>query len=129
MEANKPYNKINSNESWTEGVWDGLIYGTAAGGATMGAVHGGMGIYGSQARGNRLANKSSKIQEKMDEFNPGSPGYEKQAKKLNRVEGKVERQVNFNNGKKLGGWRGVAAYGGSALVGGIAGGAIDHFND
>lgn len=130
MESNKPYNKIKSNESWTEGVWDGMIYGTGAGLAGVGAVHGGYGYYGSQYRGNKLANKSAKIQERLNEFHPTSSKYEKQKQKLGKIEDKVEKQFAYNNGnKKFSGWKGLAAYGGSALVGGLAGGVIDHFNN
>ena len=133
MESNEPVNKIKSNQSWSDGIWDGAAIGAMGGIGTVGLVHGGRSTYGSQRRANRLAEKAGSIQEKMQDLgNSQNPTVvDKRAKlqkKLGKVEGKAGKQADFNAHKRLGGFKTAAVYGGSALIGGIAGGVIDSVN-
>lgn len=126
MESNKPVNKISSNKgSWTDGVYDGMLYGTLAGAGAVGAVHGGMGVYGSKRRADSLRNKSKGTEALLMDLDVDSTEHKKKSNKIENIERKIDKQKKFNSGKKLRGWRGVGAYGGSALVGGIAGGITD----
>lgn len=132
MESNKPVNKINSNESWTSGFWDGALYGATGGAAVMGTLHGGVAMYGSDKRASRLADKGAKISKEIEGLDTSSEGAAaKRAKldnKMNRVERAVGRQVSFNEKRPSGVKAGALAYGGSVLLGGVAGGLIDNYN-
>ena len=128
MEANKPINKVGSNEgSWTDGFWDGAAYGVAGGALAAGAGQLGGAIYGRMGREAGINEKlKSAIAEIDASDNPTSKMYknkERQEAKLGRI-----KKANGYRSKMGGGLKGAGIYAGSALLGGVAGGSIDHFN-
>lgn len=142
--SNEPYNKQTSNEGFWQSAGMGMGVGAATAAGIAGMTHGVS--YGMMRRAkNQMDRSQEHIAGQMQNAfrgitaSPDSKEYAVQAKaiqdgtaaQMRAAETKfASSRSNKFHGKMFGGWkRAVGTYAGSALIGAIAGGAIDYYKD